>query len=67
MKKLFIIILIILRIYILVQVATLLYLSHNDPEGYAIQKLNWWIYFLVFDIWLQLILPKPPEDETPQE
>jgi hypothetical protein len=27
------------------------------PESYPVTILTWWIYFLIFDIWLEVVLP----------
>jgi hypothetical protein len=33
------------------------------PESYPISLLTWWIYFLIFDIWLEVMLPSKKNDD----
>jgi len=47
----------IIQIYILVKVSYLLFMTSYNPELYPLSMLNWWIYFLIFDIWMNTILP----------
>jgi predicted permease len=42
----------VLKIFILIKVGYLLFLTNLYPESYPLQLLNWWIYFLIFDIWV---------------
>ena len=63
MSKLFGILLLIGRIYIICKITFLLFMTQLNPMEYPMEKLTWWIYFLVFDIWLQIMLP-PTEDLT---
>jgi len=63
MKKFLIFLTIVVRIYIATNILVLLYLTNLNSDRHPISDLTWWIYFLVFDIWLQLILPKSPDDD----
>lgn len=63
MKKILIFLVIVARIYIAIKILVLLYLSNLNPDLNPISDLTWWIYFLVFDIWLQQILPDNPKEE----
>jgi len=65
MSRIFGLILLITRIYIVCRLVFLLFMTQLNPETYPISILTWWIYFLVFDIWLQIVLP--PFDESPEE
>jgi hypothetical protein len=56
-------ILAVIKITILIKVVYLLYLTHSDPTNNSIDKLTWWIYFLVFEIWLYISF-KDFGDET---
>jgi hypothetical protein len=58
MKKFLAFTLILVRFYIIFKVITLLYFTKVDPNNYHIDNLIWWGVFLIFDIWLQFILPK---------
>jgi len=72
---------ILVRIFIFAKVFHLLYVTSYYPESYPISLLTWWIYFLIFDIWLEVILPnkieknntispnksEDKENETPNE
>ena len=63
MKKFLIFLVIVVRIYIATKILVLLYLNNLNPDLHPISELTWWIYFLVFDIWLQQILPDNPKEE----
>jgi hypothetical protein len=65
MSRIIGLILLITRIYIVCKIGFLLFMTQLNPETYPISILTWWIYFLVFDIWLQIVLP--PFDESPEE
>jgi len=67
MKKFLIFLTIVVRIYIATNILVLLYLTNLNSDRHPISDLTWWIYFLVFDIWLQLILPKSPDDDKLEE
>lgn len=55
-------ILLLIKIYIFCKIIYLLYMTNNYPSDYPIESLTWWIYFLVFDIWLELNLPQNNSD-----
>jgi hypothetical protein len=55
---------ILVRIYIFAKVFYLLFMTSSYPESYPISMLTWWIYFLVFDIWLEVILPNKKDYVT---
>ncbi len=46
----------IIQIYIIVKVSYLLFMTSYNPEAYPLSMLNWWIYFLIFDIWMNSML-----------
>jgi len=50
-----------LRIYVMINIIYLLYVTKTD-ENHPINELTWWIYFLVFDIWLQFFIPVYKEE-----
>jgi hypothetical protein len=50
------------RIYIFAKIFYLLYMTSSYPESYPISMLTWWIYFLIFDIWLEIMLPTNKDD-----
>jgi hypothetical protein len=56
MKIFFKIILTIVRIIIFILVFRFLITSYNSPYEITQQKNNWWILFLTFDIWLQIVI-----------
>jgi hypothetical protein len=31
-------------------------MTSYNPEAYPLSMLNWWIYFLIFDIWMNSML-----------
>lgn len=53
MKNFFIFILVIIRFAIMINIVYLLFVSWKDPSGIEFQKLTWWVYFMIFDIWLE--------------
>jgi hypothetical protein len=55
-------VLLVSRVYIIYKLVILLYLTQSNPVEYPMDKLTWWGYLLIFDIWLQLVLP--PIDEN---
>lgn len=61
------VILTLIRVYIMANVIYLLYLTKTDPEHCSLDRLTWWIYYLVFDIWLQFFLPMSNEEEISEE
>ena len=61
----------IVRIYIFAKVFYLMCMNYYFPESYPISLLTWWIYFMIFDIWLDTILstknlnnPKKEDNKT---
>jgi len=61
MKIFFKIILTIVRIIIFILVFRFLITSYNSPYEITQQKNNWWILFLTFDIWLQIVISNNDE------
>lgn len=45
-----------IRIYIFAKVFYLMCMTYYYPESYPISLLTWWIYFLIFDIWIDHLL-----------
>jgi hypothetical protein len=35
-----------------------------NPIEYPLQNLDWLLYYLVFDIWIQLVIPNSISNET---
>jgi len=56
-------VLLVSRIYIICKLVTLLYLTQLNPVEYPMDKLTWWGYLLIFDIWLQFVLPPMDSDK----
>ena len=52
MSNLLVSILGIIKIIIVIKIASLLFLTQLYPKEYPMSELTWWIYFLVFDTWL---------------
>jgi hypothetical protein len=63
MKILISFIMVILRIFILVYMVYLLYMTKKHPSEYPVENLIWWICFLCFDIWLQFMMPNDEKKE----
>ncbi len=37
----------------MINIVYLLFVSWKDSSGVEFQKLTWWVYFMIFDIWLE--------------
>jgi len=64
MKNFLTLILIGIRIYICFKFVGGLILNSVNPNEYPLQNLNWLLYYLVFDIWVQLVIPNSVSNET---
>lgn len=64
MKKFLSIILIAIRIYISYKFVGGLIMNMINPKDFPIDNLNWLLYYLVFDIWIQLVIPNTISDNT---
>ncbi len=49
--------LVVVRLYICYKVVGGLIMNSINPQLYPLDNLNWWIYYLIFDTWLQQIIP----------
>ena len=56
------IILIVIRIYICYKFVGGLIMNMVNPKDFPIENLNWLLYYLVFDIWIQIVVPTPSEE-----
>lgn len=61
--KILALILLVSRIYIIYKLISLLYLTQQNPIEYPMEKLNWWSCLLIFDIWLQNVLPSMDKED----
>ena len=64
MKNFMSIILIIIRIYICFKFVGGLIMNSMNHIEYPLQNLDWLLYYLVFDIWIQLVIPNSISNET---
>jgi hypothetical protein len=55
---------ILVRVYVFAKVFYLMCMTYYYPESYPLSVLTWWIYFLIFDIWLEVILPTKIENKS---
>jgi hypothetical protein len=62
MKNFLSIILIGIRIYICFKFVGGLIMNSINPNEYPLQNLDWLLYYLVFDIWIQLVIPIPSQE-----
>ena len=62
MKKFMSIILIVIRIYICYKFVGGLIMNMVNPKDFPLENLNWLLYYLVFDIWIQIVIPTPSEE-----
>lgn len=51
-----------LRIFVVFKVVYLLYMNSQNPSDYPIEGITWWIYFLIFDIWVNIVFTDKEED-----
>ena len=61
--KILALILLVSRIYIIYKLISLLYLTQQNLIEYPMEKLNWWSCLLIFDIWLQNVLPPMDKED----
>jgi hypothetical protein len=61
--KILALILLVSRIYIIYKLITLLYWTQQNPIEYPMDKLTWWSCLLIFDIWLQNVLPPMDKED----
>jgi hypothetical protein len=45
---------ILIKILIFIKISYLLIMSNLYPQSFPITLLDWWIYYLIFDIWLMI-------------
>ena len=64
MKKFMSIILIVIRIYISYKFVGGLIMNMINPKDFPIENLNWLLYYLVFDIWIQLVISNSIQETT---
>jgi hypothetical protein len=53
MRHFFIFIFALVKLIIAINIIYLLWVSWRDNTGVEFQKLTWWVYFMIFDIWLE--------------
>ena len=54
------------RIVVMFKFVMLLWLSIFYPKDYPDSILTWWVYYMIFDMWMVLMLPSDemiPNDE----
>lgn len=59
-------VLLIARIVVMFKFVILLWLSVFYPKEYPSSILTWWVYYMIFDMWMVLMLPSDemmPNDE----
>jgi hypothetical protein len=56
-------ILLVSRLFIIYKLISLLYLTQQNPVEYPMDKLTWWSCLLIFDIWLQNVLPSMDKED----
>ena len=59
-------VLLIARIVVMFKFIMLLWLSIFYPKDYPSSILTWWVYYMIFDMWMVLMLPSDemmPNDE----
>ena len=50
-------VLLIARIVVMFKFIILLWLTIFYPKEYPTSVLTWWVYYMVFDMWMVLMLP----------
>jgi hypothetical protein len=61
-RGLFSTILIIARIVVMFKFLMLLWLTIFYPKEYPSSVLTWWVYYMIFDMWMVLMLPTEKDD-----
>ena len=59
--------LVVIRLYVCYRVVGGLIMNSINPQQNPLDNITWWIYYLIFDIWLQQIIPNnvtDPNDES---
>ena len=56
-QKLFAALLLIIRIFVLFKFLILFIQTIFWPNEYPTSLLSWWVYYMVFDMWMVLMLP----------
>ena len=59
--------LVVIRLYVCYRVVGGLIMNSINPQQNPLDNITWWIYYLIFDIWLQQIIPNnvtEPNDES---
>jgi hypothetical protein len=67
MKKFLSVFLIGIRIYICFKFVGGLIMNTVNPNEYPLQNLDWLLYYLVFDIWIQLVIPNTISENTTED
>jgi hypothetical protein len=49
--------LVVIRLYVCYRVVGGLIMNSINPQQNPLDNITWWIYYLIFDIWLQQIIP----------
>lgn len=57
MIKFFNILIILIRIFVIIKITILLYNTRNGFNDSTMESSIWWLLFLVFDIWFELMIP----------
>ena len=59
-------VLLVARIIVMFKFIMLLWLTIFYPKDYPSSVLTWWVYYIIFDMWMILMLPSDeviPDDE----
>ena len=59
-------VLLVVRIIVMFKFIMLLWLTIFYPKDYPSSVLTWWVYYMIFDMWMVLMLPSDemmPNDE----
>jgi len=59
-------VLLVVRIIVMFKFIMLLWLTIFYPKDYPSSVLTWWVYYMIFDMWMILMLPSEevlPHDE----
>ena len=53
-----------IRIYVCYKVIGGLIMNSVNPEQYPLDNIMWWIYYMIFDTWLQQIIPNSINEDS---
>ena len=59
----------VIRVFIFLKMAFLLYVTFTEPQNYKITEMGWFLCFMIFDMWLLIVVKFtiPTKEEIDEE